>query len=134
MANKACPECGYPLQGNEKACPECGSPINLHKPIPISTVIIDEGDNEAENILRKWLKWIRILIIVISVIIGLFIFVGGFVAASFGTGWEAVAGIITGPLVISLGYALAWLIWSVGMIFINISTNVRTIKRELLSK
>ena len=27
MANKTCPECGYPLQGNESACPECGFPL-----------------------------------------------------------------------------------------------------------
>lgn len=28
MALTACPECGYPLQGDEKKCPECGYQIN----------------------------------------------------------------------------------------------------------
>lgn len=26
---KSCPECGYPLQGNEPKCPECGYPLQV---------------------------------------------------------------------------------------------------------
>lgn len=28
---KSCPECGFPLQGNEKNCPECGFPLQCEK-------------------------------------------------------------------------------------------------------
>ena len=29
MAEKICPECGYPLKGNETTCPECGNPLSI---------------------------------------------------------------------------------------------------------
>lgn len=28
---KSCPECGFPLNGNEKDCPECGFPLLINK-------------------------------------------------------------------------------------------------------
>lgn len=31
--NKSCPECGFPLQGNESTCPECGYPLSRDIPI-----------------------------------------------------------------------------------------------------
>ena len=135
MAQTSCIECGYPFNGTETSCPECGSPIQSQNPTPITPIIIDEGDHEAENILRNTLNWIKILLIVASIILWVVWAALGVIAADdSGNPLMALLGILGGGVLAFLGFVFAKLIWAVGMIFINISTNVRTIKREIISK
>lgn len=134
MAQTACPECGYPLNGTETSCPECGSPLQSKNPTLRNPMITDEGDNEAENILRKTLNWIKNLIMITSVVLGIAWVIMG-VAGGVQTNNSLISflAIIGGALFIFIGVAVAKLIWAVGMIFINISTNVRSIKQSLVT-
>lgn len=150
--NNSCPECGYPLNGTESSCPECGYPLNAYSQrkshassitiedsrssrrskSPSPVIIDDEGDNEAEDILRNTLNWIKNIIIVVSVIAGVVQFIVGIVASQISAGYIFL-GLISGAITILVGIITAKLIWAVGMIFINISTNVRSIKKSLRS-
>lgn len=134
MAQTSCIECGYPFNGTETSCPECGHPIQSQNPTPSTTIIIDEGDNEAENILRDTLNWIKNLLMIASVVIGIIFVIWGLVDGiqtnNFLIPFLAIIG---GALIVIVGFAIAKLIWAVGMIFINISTNVRTIKKSLIT-
>ena len=135
MAQTSCIDCGYPFNGTETSCPECGSPIQVKNPNPRTTIIIDEGDNEAENILRNTINWIKIILIIASIILGIVWAAIAFIMANDTENPLLMLwGILGGGLLAFLGFVFAKLIWAVGMIFINISTNVRTIKRELKSK
>lgn len=135
MAQNSCPECGYPLKGTEISCPECGMPIQSQNPNPITIAVTDEGDNEAENILRRTLKWIKICLIIIFTVWGIGMCIFSFImmaeTRSFGIPFIRFLG---GLLTIFFGYFFAKLIWAVGMIFINISTNVRIIKKTIANK
>lgn len=130
MAYRSCPECNQQLVGNESSCPTCGYPLNGQRPNPINQFSMDEGDNNAEDILRSWLKWIKILIICFAVIMG--------IGSAAGIANVSDAGIILGIIaffvILLLGIGIAQLIWSAGMIFINISTNVRKIKQILQTR
>lgn len=133
-----CPECGSPIMENATTCQECGFPLaNNQKLNPDpnmgSYVVADEGDNNAERIMRNYLNWIRTLIIIFSVLFGIIGVIGGFVALSNNSG-VGILGILGGIIALIFGIALAWLVWSAGMILINISTNVRTIKNILKSR
>ena len=136
MTSRQCPECGRPLQGNEPSCPDCGFPLQpTQNPSSANFQIQDEGDNQAEDILRKWLNWVKLLMIICSAIGGVGCVIWGIVGASADNGnalWFFV-GILLGVITFYLGRAVAWLVWSIGMVFINISTNVRRIK-QLIQK
>lgn len=134
MAQTSCIECGYPFNGTETSCPECGCPIQSQNPTPSTTIIIDEGDNEAENILRDTLNWIKNLLMIASVVIGIIFVIWGLVdGIQTNTFLIPFLAIIGGALIVIVGFAIAKLIWAVGMIFINISTNVRSIKKTLIT-
>ncbi|MCH5246325.1 MAG: hypothetical protein J1E84_07665 [Muribaculaceae bacterium] len=136
MAHTFCPECGHPFQGNETSCPECGYVFARHNnntEQPSQTLVLDEGDNSAEDILRKWIKWIKLIIIIVSCISGGIMMFLGIAAASsyYGNFGMALLGILGGAITILFGWLYAQLTWATGMIFINISTNVRIIKHRL---
>ena len=135
MAYRSCPECNQQLVGNESSCPTCGYPLNGQRTNPINSsvnqIIPDEGDNNAENILRTWLNWLRALIIIFSIILG----IGSLVGLSINGGDAGIVlGLIACIVIILLGIAVAQLEWALGMIFINISTNVRKIKQILQTR
>ena len=137
MAKITCPECGGPIYNYDPECRQCGLPVQEIKktqPNPQQNTYLDEGDNEAENILRNTLNWIKNLLMIASVVLGVVWVIMGFVQG-FQTDnslipWLAIIG---GALLVFIGFAVAKLIWAVGMIFINISTNVRSIKKSLIS-
>lgn len=136
MAHTFCSECGHPLQGNETSCPECGNVFanyttNTEK--PYQPLISDEGDNDAEDIMRKWLRWIKLILIILSCISGgIMVILGiGIASSYYGNFGLALLGILGGAITILLGCLFAQLIWASGMILINISTNVRIIKHRL---
>lgn len=130
MAQTSCPGCGFPLNGYETFCPECNHQFSRQQQIQ-NAFYDEEGDNEAEEILRKALNSIKNLIIFFSIIVGV---VCVLAPIAGGAGPMAIGGVIVGIIVILLGIAVARLIWSIGMIFINISTNVRSIKKIVISK
>lgn len=139
MAKKACPECGNPLKGNETICPECGNPFSneSNENLQSRQNIIDEGDNDAEAILRKYLNLFKKLLCIVSVVVAVIMVLISIISATQVSGDVAVPTIIItlicAPLFAYIGIAIAKLIWAVGMIFINISTNVRSIKKSLIS-
>ena len=137
MANRSCPQCGYPLNGTETLCPECGMAFSpyIQNPNDIQNAIFgyDEGDNDAETILRNVINTIKNLIIIFSIIGGAVLIIAG-IAMMANVGVEGLAPIIGGIFVIILGVFFARLVWAFGMIFINISTNVRNIKQILRNK
>ena len=134
MAQTSCIECGYPFNGTETSCPECGCPIQSQNPTPNTTIIIDEGDNEAENILRDTLNWIKNLLMIASVVIGIIFVIWGMLDGMQTNNFLIpFLAIIGGALIVIVGFAIAKLFWAVGMIFINISTNVRSIKKTLIT-
>lgn len=134
MAQTSCLECGYPVNGTETSCPECGSPIQAKNPNQRTTVIIDEGDNEAENILRNTLNWIKIIANIFFVACGILTCIYSFfMMAETRSFWLPFLSFLGGLLIIFLGFFIAKLIWAFGMIFINISTNVRSIKKSLIT-
>ena len=137
MAQTSCPECGKSLSIKDPTCPECGFPLKLSVQHPhnqnFDRDVADEGDNEAERIMRNYLNTIKNLIIISSVIFGIFLSIAGIIAMSNGIP-GGIVGLFGGIVVIILGIAIAKLIWASGMILINISTNVRTIKGVLKSR
>ena len=137
MANRSCPKCGYPLNGTETQCPECGMafPSNFQYSAGMQNAEsgYDEGDNDAETILRNVINTIKNLIVIFSIIGGVVLIIGG-VAMMINVGIAGLVPIIGGIFVIILGVFLARLVWALGMIFINISTNVRNIKQILRNK
>lgn len=136
MEQISCPECGLPLAGNASTCTGCGFPIhNILQPT-INTVLEDEGDNNAEDILRKVLNFIKALIIIMSVLGAIIMVIAGIAMMSnpYGGQVQGIILLIVGVLSILFGIGVARLIWAVGMIFINISTNVRTIKKIIKIK
>ena len=137
MANRSCPQCGYPMNGNENQCPECGMalPLNFQYSGGMQNAEFgyDEGDNDAETILRNVINTIKNLIVIFSIIGGVVLIIGG-VAMMANVGIAGLVPIIGGIFVIILGVFLARLVWDLGMIFINISTNVRNIKQILRNK
>ena len=131
MAQFSCPECGNPLYGNESTCPECGITLSWESGSGNGyqhQITLDEGDNDAEDVLRNYLDYIRKLFIILSVI---FAVVSIIVSISFGAPGMAIPCVLIGGLGIILAIVLSKLLWSMGMIFINISTNVRIIKHKL---
>ena len=135
MEQISCPECGLPLASNASTCTGCGFPIhNILQPT-INTVLEDEGDNNAEDILRKVLNFIKALIIIMSVLGAVIMVIAGIAMISNPDGQvQGIILLILGVLSILFGIGVARLIWAVGMIFINISTNVRTIKKIIKIK
>lgn len=137
MANRSCPECGYPLNGSYTQCPECGMtfPSNPQYSAGMQNAEFgyDEGDNDAETILRNVINTIKNLIIIFSIIGGGVLIIAG-IAMMANVGVAGLAPIIGGIFVIILGVFFARLIWALGMIFINMSTNVRSIKLILKNK
>lgn len=125
---KICNQCGYPLNGNEDKCPECGSQVTINQ----SNY---NGDNEAEDILRKALDYLRNLLIVLTFIGSGIIFFGS-IALDIKRGFTPIPifwflGLIIAALNIIIGIWFAKLIWAVGMVFVNISTNIRIIKKSV---
>lgn len=46
----SCPECGYPLNGNETACPECGCPVEIQpNQIPLSSNTPSSKSQDSEQ-------------------------------------------------------------------------------------
>ena len=134
MAKTSSMECGSPFNGTETSCPECGRPIQSQNPTPSTQIIIDEGDNEAENILRNTLNWIKIIAIILSTAFGIVTCIYSFFMMAYTRNfWIPFLSFLGGLLIIFLGFFIAKLIWAFGMIFINISTNVRSIKKSLIS-
>ena len=137
MAHTFCPQCGYPLQGNETSCPECRCVLadgnNSGSGYYSNPLGLDEGDNDAEDILRKWLKWIKLIMIISAWVSGGFMLIYAIlVATSYYFDWVLfLLLILGGALTVVFGYLFAQLIWAIGMIFINISTNVRAIKQRM---
>lgn len=124
---KICNNCGYPLNGKEDKCPECGCQTFQNQ----SNY---SGENEAEDILRKALNFFRKLIIVLAFIGSLIIF---FVSIAFDLKGISdvpifwLLGLIAAALNIILWIWLAKSMWAVGMVFVNISTNIRIIKKSV---
>lgn len=137
MSNRSCPQCGYPLNGNENQCPECGMAFPSNFQSSNDTLYTnfgyDEGDNEAETILRNVINTLKKIIVIFSIIGGIIWIISGIVMLA-NVGVAGLAPIIGGIFVIILGVFLARLVWALGMIFINISTNVRNIKQILRNK
>ena len=137
MANRSCPKCGYPLQGSESSCPECGMsiPSNFHYSTGVFNAGLeyDEGDNDAETILRSVINTIKNLIVIFSIIGGVILIIGG-AAMMANVGVAGIAPLRGGIFVLILGVFFARLVWAFGMIFINMSTNVRNIKQILKNK
>ena len=93
----------------------------------------DDGDNEAETILRNVINTLKNLLVILSIIGGvIYIIVGIVMLASAGV--VGLVPIIGGIILIILGVFFARLIWALCMLFINISTNVRNIKHMLKNK
>ena len=135
MAQTTCIECGYPFNGTETSCPECGSPIQSQNPTPSTPIIIDEGDNDAEKILRNTLNWIKIIAIILFAACGIVTCIYSFFMMAYTSSfWIPFLSFLGGLLIIFLGFFIAKLIWAFGMIFINISTNVRIIKKSISIK
>lgn len=133
MANRSCPNCGNPLQGFESSCSECGMSFSSKIQYSSGMPNHDEGDNEAENFLRKIINIIKNVVIIFSIIIGVLLIVSG--AATLSKfGLIGLAQILVGIFTIILGIFIARLSWALCMIFINISTNVRNIKQILKNK
>lgn len=137
MADFICPECGYPLNGHEANCPECGRAFSSNSQYSASMQNAefgyDEGDNDAEIILRNVINTIKNLIIIFSIIGGVVLIFAG-IAMMANVGVAGIVPIIGGIFVIILGVFFARLIWALGMIFINISTNVRNIKQIIRNR
>lgn len=134
MTNYTCPQCGYPLNGTENQCPECGMvfPSNFQYSAGMQNAEFeyDEGDNDAEIILRNVVNSLKNLILIFSIIGGVIsIIIGGVMIDQIGG--AGIAPIIGGIFAIILGVFFARLVWAFGMIFINVSTNVRNIKHIL---
>lgn len=124
--NKTCPECGKPLNENDVNCPECGYPLQNQQ--PDYTYVEDEGDNDAEEVLRTSLSFFKKLLIVLSIIYGIFGLIAGIMLTINGIP-TGIFLIILSVLGVFIGIAIAKLVWATGMIFINISTNVRKVKQ-----
>ena len=138
MSQTTCPECGHQLQGNESSCPNCGHPIlsQIQASSP-SMKILDEGDNNAEEILKKVVNALKWLIIIFTIGGSITFFIMGIVLLFQGYGESILFGIvcIVGSVInLLLGLWFAKLIWALGMIFINISNNVRAIKKIIQYK
>lgn len=59
--NRICPECGYPLQGNEKSCPECGYPLqnetsNIEKNSTTNRISNNQQVREIDNLSQPYAK------------------------------------------------------------------------------
>lgn len=129
MSEYICPECGYPIHEGQRTCPECGVPLQ----------IIDEGDNDAEETLREYLdlfkKWSTIMCYVGGVICVLWGLIGGIIMIANDMIFQGLVMLIVIGVIGAIGVIISLyiikLIWSAGMIFINISTNVRKIKQRL---
>lgn len=135
---KECKECGYPLlKGNEKFCPECGCKTLQNQSNDNGDNEAEDinynGDNEAEDILRKALDYFRISIIFLAYISSGIIFIGSILISCnsyyYDTGYYWIIGLFVAVLNIIIWRWLAKLIWAVGMVFVNISTNIRIIKK-----
>lgn len=137
MAKITCPECGGPIYDYDPECRQCGLPlqkINKTQPNPQQNAYLDEGDNDAENILRNTLNWIKIIAIFLSTAFGIVTCIYSFFMMAYTRNfWIPFLSFLGGLLIIFLGFFIAKLIWAFGMIFINISTNVRSIKKSLIS-
>lgn len=161
MAKYTCPECGSPLYGTETHCAECGVPLEFEsssssnsrrkferspssaspKEVERSSASIpsgnwanmDEGDNEAENILRNVVNVIKILIIIFAIVDGIVGIILGIIYLDDSVGLGSLI-ILVSAISIPIGIFIAKLVWALGMIFINISTNVRTIKKQLQNR
>ena len=129
MEYRSCPECNQQLAGNETSCPTCGYPLNRQTSTPYNQLIQDEGDNDAETLLRNVLNWIKILIIIFSFVPAI-----ALIVLDVNNSDVPILGIIGAVIIVLLGTGIARLVWAAGMIFINISTNVRKIKQILQSK
>lgn len=127
MANKPCPECNYPLKGEEKSCPKCGCPITNNQ----VNSYLDLGDNDAEDILRDTLYNVRNIINLTSQILGGIILALSIVCLFFEEIIWGIIGIIVGIIIIIIWNVIAKLLWAIGMVFINISTNIRIIKKQI---
>ena len=125
------------MNGNENECPECGMafPSNFQQSSGMLNggVGYDDGDNEAETILRNVINTLKNLLVILSIIGGVVLIIGG-VAMMGSVGVEGLGPIIGGIILIILGVFFARLIWALCMLFINISTNVRNIKHMLKNK
>ena len=138
MSQTTCPECGHQLQGNESSCPNCGHPIlsQIQASSP-SVKILDEGDNNAEEILKKVVNALKWLIIIFTIGGSITFFIMGIVLLGKGYDDTTLNGIVfcVGSIFsLFLGLWFAKLIWALGMIFINISNNVRAIKKIIQYK
>ena len=128
MTQITCSECGNPLQGFESTCPECGCPVSSNSN---SFYQIDEGDNDAEDVLRGAINFIKNFIIILAVIESLVALIAGIILITESYTPLGIVLIIAAVLGIPINILVAKLIWAAGMIFINISTNVRNIKQIL---
>lgn len=141
MANRSCPQCGYPLTGTETQCPECGMAFsaNIQNPNGMQNANFgyDEGDNDAEEILERVVNFLKWLITIFSIGGSIVIFIMGIGLLFQGYGESILIGIvcIVGSVInLLLGLWFAKLVWALGMIFINISNNVRAIKKLIQFK
>lgn len=92
----------------------------------------DPGDNNAENILRRLVNNLKTWIIVFSAIIGILYIITGCITGIINNDFIIFfEDILIGTIYWVLGYVFAKFIWALSMLFINISTNVRSIKHEL---
>lgn len=55
MEMNSCPECGYPLNGNERICPECGSVLMKGNASPISNIHESKPDIPND---KDWANYI----------------------------------------------------------------------------
>ena len=91
-------------------------------------------DNKPEDILRKALDYFRKLTIVLAFIGSGIIFLGSIGLDANGVTDVPIfwlLGLISGILNIIIWRWIATLIWAIGMVYVNISTNLRIIKKSV---
>lgn len=110
--------------------------MNVNKNVQSATnKRFDNGDNAAEDILRKALDNIKNLIIIFSIMLGCAVFIGGIIGCLVSHNeLPLIICIVMAFITTIVGFGFARLIWAAGMNFVNISTNVRAIKQMILGK
>lgn len=143
---KICKECGCQMEGNAQSCPQCGCPAEDAKVSAFMDAdILNEGKStEAESTITDYaysiLKWGNILAIfnfIMTVIYGvgscgLYLMTNYFgYTELFICSIVVVVCIILGFLSYIITKFIAKLIWSIIMLFVNISTTLKRIEIKI---
>lgn len=147
-----CSECGKQVPVGAAECPNCGCPVESPSQPEIANAAnnggclfsilsgyrppkdTQPGDNEAESVLYGCARWVWWVTIITMGLWGVVALIMSFVALSgVGDAPSAVGslGIIGGIIILILAPIVARINWSLIMIVVNISTNIRSIKHSL---